>query len=261
MQLFYFIVRIPIFIPAMRVSYLNCVCFLLLVLVFSCKEQTKKGFYSEPHVDIDLEAIKNRGYINVLVDNNSVSYFIYKGVPMGYEYELLQLLAKELGVDLKIKVTSGIERAIEQLNKGEGDILAFPLTINKERKKYLTFTKPHFNTYQVLVQRKPKDWRKLTYRQLNDSLIRDLTDLVGKEIYVIEGTSHDMRLENLSEEIGADIIIKKDSITSETESLIRKVAMGEIDYTVADHMLAQVNAAYYDNLDVSLVLSLPRQIA
>jgi membrane-bound lytic murein transglycosylase F len=238
--------------------------FILIVsglIVFSCQETPKQGFYSEPQVEIDLEAIKKRGYINALVDNNSTSYFIYKGVPMGYEYELLELFAKELGVGLKIKVTSGVERAIEQLNKGEGDILAFPLTVNKERKKYITFTKPQYNTYQVLVQRKPRNWEKLSYRELNDSLIRDLTDLVGKEIYVIGGMNHAMRLENLSEEIGAEIIIKEDSTTTETESLIRRVATGEIDYTVADHMMAQVNAAYYDNIDIATVLSLPRQVS
>jgi membrane-bound lytic murein transglycosylase F len=245
----------------MRIFNRNFFLLGLFLVFYSCQDSPKKGFYSEPQVQLDLDQIKKRGYINVLVDNNSTSYFIYKGVPMGYEYELLQLLAKDLQVDLKIKVTSGIERAIEQLNNGEGDILAFPLTVNKERKKYITFTKPQYNTYQVLVQRKPKDWRRLSYRQVNDSLIRDLPELIGKKIHVIEGTTHETRLQHLSEEIGADIDIVIDSVTSETESLIRKVAVGEIDYTVADHMLAQVNAAYYDNLDVSLVLSLPRQIA
>lgn len=251
----------PIFNVAMWVRAIILFIPLLLVTVISCKESSKQGFYSEPEVQIDLEAIKSRGYINALVDNNSTSYFIYKGVPMGYEYELLQLFAKHLGVGLKIKVTSGVERAIEQLNRGEGDILAFPLTVSKERKKYVTFTKPQYNTYQVLVQRKPDQWRKLTQRQLNDSLVRDLTDLVGRKVYVIGGTTHAMRLENLSEEIGTDIEIIRDTITTETESLIRKVATGEIDYTVADHMLAQVNAAYYDNIDIATVLSLPRQVS
>jgi membrane-bound lytic murein transglycosylase F len=246
---------------AMRLPLLKIFLAVFLAAVFSCKESPKQGFYSEPEVEIDLAAIKSRGYINALVDNNSTSYFIYKGVPMGYEYELLQLFANHLGVGLKIKVTSGVERAIEQLNKGEGDILAFPLTVSKERKKYLTFTKPQYNTYQVLVQRKPRDWKQLTQKQLNDSLIRDLTHLVGKEIYVIGGTTHAMRLENLSEEIGTEINIIRDTLTTETESLIRKVATGEIDYTVADHMLAQVNAAYYENIDIGTVLSLPRQVS
>jgi membrane-bound lytic murein transglycosylase F len=90
--------------------------------------------FTEPQVDIDLDDILQRGYINALVDNNSFSYFIYKGHPMGYEYELLELLAKHLNVSLKIKVTSVLTALFEQLNTGEGDIIAFPLTITKPRR-------------------------------------------------------------------------------------------------------------------------------
>lgn len=250
----------PIFIVPMRLFAIKF-SLIFLLTIFSCKESPKQGFYSEPVVEIDVEAIKKRGYINALVDNNSTSYFIYKGVPMGYEYELLQLFAKDLGVGLKIKVTSGIERAIAQLNSGEGDILAFPMTVNKDRKKFITFTKAHYNTYEVLVQRKPANWKMLSERKLNDTLIRDLHELAGKEIHVLGGTSHAMRLENLSEEIGSDLIVREDSVNTETESLIRRVATGEIDYTVANHMVAQVNAAYYENIDVSTVLSLPKQVS
>jgi membrane-bound lytic murein transglycosylase F len=235
---------------------------LLLVLIcFSCNEEKKVDFFSKPEVTVDLAAIKKRGYLNALVDNNSISYFIYKGHPMGYEYELLQLLAKHLDVSLKIKVTSGVEPAIQQLNKGEGDIIAFPLTINKARRKLVTFTRPHFNTYQVLVQRKPSNWRRLTPDALEENMLRNPADLIGKEVHVIQGTSYEMRLKNLSEELGGDIVIKEDTLIAESESLIRKVALGEIDYTLADHTMARVNAAYYPNIDVNTVLSVPQQIA
>ncbi len=245
---------------------MHCVrtTFLGIFLFFaglSCDSPTQTRLSTSPEVDIDLGEIKSRGYITALVDNNSVSYFIYKGVPMGYEYELLNLLAKDLGVTLKIRVTSGIEQAIEQLNRGEGDILAFPLTINKERKDIVRFTKPQYNTYQVLVQRKPAQWRTMSYRQLNDSLILDVSDLAGKKVYVIPGTGHALRLKHLAEETGADFIISEDSVSVESEALIRKVALSEIDYTIADHTIAQVNAAYYDNLHVGTVVSLPRQVA
>ena len=116
-----------------------CRCFFTIFLLFacfSCKQAQKDNSDSEPQVQLDLDAIVKRGYINALVDNNSISYFIYKGHPMGYEYELLKLLAEHLKVDLKIKVTSGIERAIEQLNSGEGDIIAFPLAITKSLKNF-----------------------------------------------------------------------------------------------------------------------------
>ena len=239
--------------------------FLLLTLVFgafiSCNEARKVNFTSAPEVVLDLEAILKRGYINALVDNNSVSYFIYKGQPMGYEYELLTLFAKHLEVDLKIQVTSGIDRAMDQLNKGEGDIIAFPLTITKERKKYVAFSNPHFNSYQVLVQRKPENWRQMTLDAINDMLIRNPVDLIGKEVHVLAGSSFETRLMHLSEEIGGDVLIRPDTAASESESLIRRVAMGEIDYTVADQMMARVNASYYPNLDINTPISVAQQVA
>ncbi|HEX5171729.1 MAG TPA: transporter substrate-binding domain-containing protein, partial [Cyclobacteriaceae bacterium] len=181
--------------------------------------------------------------------------------PMGYDYELLKLFAKSLNVNLKIHVISGIGKAIAKLNRGEGDILAFPLTVTKRRAKHLAFTKPHFQSYQVLVQRKPDNWQHLTLDQIEDSLIRDPSELIGKEVYVLRQSAFFDRLENLSEEIGGDIIIKQDSATAATESLMQRVAAGDIDLTVADHAMAAVNAAYYPNLDINTVLSLSQQIS
>src|SRR3990170_4921744 len=112
--------------------FLRCFfTFCLLLSVFSCNQQPNEEVTAASPTELDLDAIIKRGYINALVDNNSISYFIYKGQPVGYEYELLKLLADHLKVDLKITVTSGIERAIQQLSSGEGDIIAFPLAITK----------------------------------------------------------------------------------------------------------------------------------
>lgn len=239
--------------------------FSVVLIVFaacvSCNKAPQMKFAPAPTVQIDLEQIQKRGYITALVDNNSISYFIYKGQPMGYEYELLNLLASQLNVDLKIKVTSGVERAIDLLNTGEGDILAFPLTITKDRTSYVSFSRPHFNTYQVLVQRKPENWRRMGIDDINDRLIRNPVELVGKEVFVLPATSFELRLKNLSEEIGGDILIRRDTTSAESESLIRKVALGDVPYTVADHMMANVNASYYPNLDVNTPVSVMQQVA
>lgn len=231
-------------------------------LIFSCQGPAfKEELYPPPTAEIDLDSIQKRGYINALVDNNSISYFIYKGQPMGYDYELLRLFAEHINVRLKINVTTGIAKAIGKLNRGEGDIMAFPLTITKQRKQYVAFTRPHFNSYQVLVQRKPDNWKDLTADQLEDTMIRNPADLIGKEVHVLKNTSFIDRLENLSEEIGGDIILKVDTADAESEELIRMVARGKIDLTTADHAVAAVNAAYYPNLDVNTILSLPQQNA
>lgn len=239
------------------------VLFFLILAVPACHQSPseKVPFATEPQVNFDLQEIKNRGYLEALVDNTSVSYFIYKGSPMGYEYELLKRLADYLKVDLKIKLITGIEEAIDLLNNGKGDVLAFPLAITTDRKQYVSFTNTFFNTTQVLVQKKPANWRMQPPQVVEKKLIRNPVELIDKEVYVIKGSSFQKRLENLSQEIGGQIIIREDSAQAETESLIRKVATGEIKYTVTDQTLAMVNYLYYPNLDINTTVSLPQQIA
>lgn len=231
-----------------------------LLAVDSCTIGDNERFATQPLVEIDIPEILDRGYLNALIDNNSVSYFIYRGEPLGYEYELLKRLSERLRVDLKITIISGVEDAIDRLNRGEGDILAFPLTITSERRQWMEFTDAQFMTSQVLVQRKPTGWEENPV-SAEDSLIRNPADLIGKEVYVMKQSSFVERLRNLSSEIGGDIIVREDSSGAETESLIRQVALGTIKYTVADQTFGLVNATYFPNLDVKTVLSVPQQIA
>lgn len=245
----------------MRLTQRFALVVFLLVFASSCEYFSGSKTATPPPFSLDLTGIKARGYITALIDNNSFSYFIYKGRSMGFEYELLNRLAQHLEVELRIRVTSGVERAIDQLNKGEGDILAFPLTITKARTTKVLFTNPQFDAYQVLVQRKPDNWRHLSRSQLSEQLVRRPTQLIGKEVYVMANSSFAQRLQHLSEEIGGEIIVREDSTDAVTENLIRAVAMGEIEYTVTDNIIARVNATYYDNLDVETILSLPQQIA
>jgi membrane-bound lytic murein transglycosylase F len=228
----------------------------ILLLLQSCEKPPEQAFTATPQVEIDLEAIRSRGYINALVDNNSVSYFIFRGEPVGFEYELLQQFAEDIGVELRVRIISGVEESIDLLNKGEGDLIAFPLTITEERSKYISFSRPLFNTTQVLVQKKP-----IEPDSISGTLIRLHADLIGKQVYVMKGSSFKDRLQRLSEEIGGQIVIVEDSAGAETESLIRQVALGEIPYTVTDQTFAMVNASVYPELDINTVISLPQEIA
>ncbi len=241
---------------------LSILIFLVLATP-SCRQapSDEASFATEPQVTMDLGDIRKKGYIEALVDNTSVSYFIYKGGAMGYEYELLKRLADHLKVDLKIKLITGIEEAFDLLNRGQGDILAFPLTVTTDRQHYVAFTNTFFNTCQVLVQKKPANWRMQPPQVVERKLIRNPVQLIGKEVHVIKGSSFQKRLANLSQEIGGEIIVREDSAQAETESLISKVATGEIKYTVTDQTLAMVNYLYYPNLDINTVVSLPQQIA
>jgi membrane-bound lytic murein transglycosylase F len=212
-------------------------------------------------VELDLAAIKKRGILRAIVENSSTGFFIYKGRPMGYEHDLLALYAKSIGVELEIKVTSSIEESFSMLTLGKGDIMAYSLTVTKERKKFATFTDSHYTTRQVLVQKKPENWREMTRDAIEASLIRNQTDLMGKQVHVRKNSAYADRLHNLSQEIGADIMIIEEADSLETEKLISKVAKGEIKYTVADETQALVSAAYYPDIDVKTPISFEQKIA
>ena len=242
--------------------------FSLLVIAVSCyrggnesRDKNPRSLALPDPVELDLPAIKERGYITAIVDNSSTGYFLYKGSPMGYEYDLLHLYADHLGVELKVELTASIDQAFEMLNKGEGDVIAYSLTVTKERKRVVAFTENHYTTRQVLVQRKPENWKNMTRDAINRRLVRNQVDLIGKEVHVRKSSSYVERLHNLSNEIGGDVIVIEEEDSAETEELIKRVASGEFDFTVADETMALVNASYYPNIDVKTPISFPQQIA
>ncbi|WP_296619769.1 transporter substrate-binding domain-containing protein [Marivirga sp.] len=250
-------------------NYFNKSFYIILILVISltwaCSTKTDSqsqdlSYAIEP-VDFDFDKIKERGYLTAVVDNSATSYFIYKGQPMGYEYEMLNWLADDLGVELKIIKDNSISSALEKVNRGEADIAAFNLTVTKERKQYVDFTNPLYFVRQVLVQRKPENWRQMKIHEIENELLRDPIQLTGKEVHVRKSSSFSTRLANLSDEIGGDIVIIEDSSSLETETLIKMVAEGEIEYTVADEDVAMLNATYHPILDVKTPVSFSQQIA
>ncbi len=215
--------------------------------------------HHEPVV-FDLEHIKARGKLIALTLNSSSTYFVYRGHAMGYEYELLSRFAKSLGVALEIKLIPDVNAMFDQLNKGEGDVIACNLAINKDRLAHARFSRPYNFTRQVLVQRLPEGWERMSTRELNKHIVTSPIELIGKKVYVNRSSSFFSRLHSLENEIGGDIDIIRVPGYIDTEKLIQRVANGEIDYTVSDDNIAHLNATYYPNIDVSVQLSFPQQV-
>ena len=210
-------------------------------------------------LDHDLDAIIKSGTLRAVIDFNSVDYFIYKGEPMGFQYDMMQSFADHLGVDLELTVVDNYNDALRQLNGGKADIIAMGLAVNSNLKGELLFTEPIMETRQVLVQKKPLNWREMTADDLNRQLIRNQLDLAYKTIYVEEKSIFYNRLLSLSEEIGDTISVVE--VPYNQDFLIEAVAFGDIDYTVADENMALVSTTYYPNIDVSTPVSFPHKVA
>jgi len=194
-----------------------------------------------------------------VTDLNSISYFIFRGEPMGFHYELLEAFGAYLGVDLEIVTENHLDKAFKMLHSGKADLLAMSLTVNSSRKKEISFTEPIGKTRQVLIQRKPHNWRSMTASAMERKLLRNQTDLAGMTIYVQAGSSHSERLHSLADEIGEGISVIE--VPFESETLIQLVDNGEIDYAVCDENVASVNATSYPDIDVRTPVSFEQNLA
>lgn len=205
---------------------------------------------------VDLGDIRKRGKLQVVTAYNANSYFIYRGQPMGFEYELLQKLGQDLGVGLELIVTSDMDNIVYMLNSGRGDLVAASLAVTLNRAEEVQFTDHLMLTRQVLVQRTRKD-----VPSGGAPFIENPTDLIGRRVHVRGGSVFYERLRNLEQEIGGRITIQTVPGNVITETLINEVYAGKIDYTVADEPTALINRAYYKDLDVSVPISFPQRIA
>lgn len=230
---------------------------LLAVALCTCRNDSPRSF-SGKYID-DLPEIIEKGKLVAITDFNSTNYFIYRGQPMGYQFEMLQDLADHLNIRLEVVVSNDLEETFNCLRMGDCDLIALNLTITSERKKQFDFTVPHSQTRQVLIQRKPKGWESMSEQQIEGELIRNQLDLGGKRVYVQQNSAYYSRMLSLAEEIGDTIEII--DVPEDAETLIMLVADGQIDYTVADENIALVNQTYYPNLDVQTAVSFPQNLA
>ena len=209
----------------------------------------------------DIAQIKEEGILRALTTYSGTSYFLYRGKAMGFEYELLERFAEYLGVKLEIVVTSDIDSLFNELNNGDVDLVAHSLTITKERKQEVNFTDYLYLTNQVLVQKKPDNWRKMKWNKVEKTLVHDAIELIDDTVSVRKNTSYFQRLNNLSSEIGGDIIIDTLPGSLATDEIIKMVVDGYIKYTIADKNIASINASYYPILDIDVPISFSQRIA
>lgn len=181
------------------------------------------------------------------------SYFIYRDQKMGYDYSLVETMAREKDMVLDLHIAPSLEDAITMLDSGVVDLVAYEVPHTSEYKDRAVACGPRSRASQVLVQ--PRHSR-------NSPRINDVTELVGRDVYVEGASKYLQRIRNLNYELGGGInihIVDRDTLI--TEDLINMVSEGKIPLTIVDSDIARINQTYYPNLDVSLALSFEQESA
>lgn len=194
-----------------------------------------------------LSIIKSRGMLNVSLDYNATSYFIYRGYPMGFQLELIKQFAETLGVDVHVVPSNSIPNNLNLLKNFQIDIIASDLTPDEAYGQNVLFSEPWLYSGQILVQRKD-------HAESGDTYIDSVAELKGKTIYVKNQSSAFFTVEKLNQRLSNALVIKTmDSV--DDEELMAMVSRGEINYAVCPAFRTQVCDIFYKNLDFHLVLT------
>lgn len=180
------------------------------------------------------------------------SFFIYREEKMGYDYDLISRFVADKDIYLDLKVATSLASMIGMLDSGIIDVIAYEVPITAEYRNKVLPCGIENITRQVLVQP----------RNADGSRIGDVTELVGKDVYVEKDSKYQHRMDNLNEELGGGIRIHPiDKDTLITEDLIAMVSEGAIPLTVVDSDIARLNKTYFRDLDITLDVSFQQRSA
>lgn len=205
---------------------------ILMISINSCS--STKGF-------------KPKGSITVLTRNALTSYYEDSESNIrGFEYELVQSFAEEYDLKVKYEVLYTVSEIIDELKEGGADFAAAGLTVTENREKDLIFGPSYLDIDQQVVCSKPKR-------------IKTAGDLAKLKIGVIDSSSY---LENLIElkkqnpDIAWEVYQDKS-----TEELIKMVWDGELECTIADSTIVNMEKRFLPELKVVFSIKKKDKIA
>jgi membrane-bound lytic murein transglycosylase F len=191
-----------------------------------------------------LERILRSGELTVVTRNTPAAFYYGADEPRGIEYELARGYAERLGVGLRIYTS---DHVYPDVVDGKAQIGAASLTVADARKGTVTFG-PAYQSIQPQVI-----YRRGTKRP------HALADLLGGRLEVVADSSHAALLTQLRAD--EPLLSWIEDSTGSAEELIKRVATGEIDYTIADSHLFALLRNFYPDLRVAFTLGPQNQIA
>ena len=182
-----------------------------------------------------LEEIQSSGKLVVLTRNAPTTLYTDREEKQsGPEFDLVESFAASLGLEVEYKIKTSVQEIIDAVENAEGDMAAAGLTITAQRQQKFLFGPGYQDVTQQVVCRR------------DNVQPEAIQDLVGLNIVVIAGSSYVERLQFLRQQHPE--LSWKETATEDTEQLLRAVWNREIDCTVADSNIVDINRRYFPEL-------------
>lgn len=178
-----------------------------------------------PQSDID----DNIDVVRTLLMFHAADYFVYKGIPIGFQYEMLQELENELGKNMDITIETDITNMLKELSKNSYDIVV--MDYNAYGFLFPDFERsiPHSYSYPVLLA-------CINSVHTDTMPVLVSSDFLAKFFFPDTSAYNDypvFRVKN-----------------STTEELFEKLDIGEIPYLICDYNQAITLMPFYSNVQI-----------
>ncbi|WP_428819310.1 transporter substrate-binding domain-containing protein [Microbulbifer sp. MCCC 1A16149] len=195
----------------------------------------------------DWHAIKESGVIRFLTYNRPSVYYLWKGVLMGFDYDLALAFAEQHELQLQIIVVPYSETLIDWLKAGRGDFAGAVKNITQERiDQGITFTTSYRETPEQVVSNRQKP------------AINQVQDLAGRKL-TLRAFSPFITTANAIKNSGIDVTVEVAEPEVSMAEIINKIAAGELDATIVDTDDVLMSASLQPELLPGTMVSDPRR--
>lgn len=188
-----------------------------------------------------LQQILDRGELRVSTIVSPLTYQREGNAISGLDYELAKRFADYLGVKLRVTVRPTLPGLFDDLDGQDADMVAAGLLYSSARLHRYRTGPTYYSVSQQLVYRQGK------------VRPRNLGDLSGP-LMVQSGSAHITTLEHYRQQKYPDLQWQSSDSLSATE-LLKQVAEGKLDYTVADSMAISLFQRIHPQVAVAFDIS------
>jgi membrane-bound lytic murein transglycosylase F len=194
-----------------------------------------------------LTQIRDRGRLVVATRSGVTTYLADETGARGYEHDLADALAAELGVELEVLVLDSIEAVLAAVTEGQADLAAAGLTITEERARRVRFSRPYLHASELVVYR------------AGQTRPRQVDDLAGGRLAVVADSSHAETLRNWQQRLPH--LSWAEAQLGHSLELLERVEQGDLDFTVVDSNVFRKSQGLFPTLRVGFEMTEPRPMA
>ena len=194
----------------------------------------------DTHEVRDWNAIKETGYLRMVTVTGPTTYYLWRGERLGFEQELVELFAKEHGLELEVVVAPNSSRLADWLLEGRGDLISASWFATEDRiDRGLVFSDPYLEVKQTFVTALDP--------------IASMEQLAGREVVVSGAASQARTLQEMASPSG----LQPRLVNRLTTAILGDVAQGVYDATLVDSHQAELAAQFDERLLLGLQLEPP----